>query len=230
MAWGKRLFQAAPSLLTKLIAYYALSDANDSSGNGRNLTNTGSVTFGTPSKVGNAGQFTAASSMVLSSADAGFGLVGGITLAAWVRFASFPGANSNFVDKAQSTPDSRGYAVRYNNVADRIIIGVYHPSGDAEVNWSAAPAANTWYFVVGWYDLSAATVNLSIDNAAAVSAAAPNGPGIATSPCRSSSSGDGTLSFLDGALDEVGIWNRVLTAAERSILYNGTAGVTWPLV
>ena len=35
--------------------------------------------------------------------------------------------------------------------------------------------------------------------------------------------------FLDGAWRE-GQHADVLTAAERSILYNGTAGVTWPLV
>jgi hypothetical protein len=33
---------------------------------------------------------------------------------------------------------------------------------------------------------------------------------------------------FDGLIDEVGIWSRVLTAAEIAILYNGGSGITFP--
>jgi hypothetical protein len=34
--------------------------------------------------------------------------------------------------------------------------------------------------------------------------------------------------YHDGRIDEVGIWKRVLTAAERTQLYNGGLGYTYP--
>jgi hypothetical protein len=34
--------------------------------------------------------------------------------------------------------------------------------------------------------------------------------------------------FLDGSVDEIGIWNRVLTGGEMTALWNAGAGVTYP--
>lgn len=56
---------AVSSLLTNLVAYWALSDLSDASGNGHTLTNNASVTFGA-GKLGNAAYLTNAANQGLS--------------------------------------------------------------------------------------------------------------------------------------------------------------------
>ncbi len=38
------------------------------------------------------------------------------------------------------------------------------------------------------------------------------------------------IQYLNGALDEIGLWTRVLTSTEVTQLYNGGAGLAYPLV
>lgn len=79
---------------------------------------------------------------------------------------------------------------------------------------------NTWQHVLVWGDGSNASV--SINGAAAVTAAYTPG------------SGAQTLFLNDpddsvvGVVDELAIWNRPLSAAERTLLYNGGTGTFYP--
>ena len=36
------------------------------------------------------------------------------------------------------------------------------------------------------------------------------------------------MRILDGSVDELGLWNRVLTSGEMTNLWNGGAGLTYP--
>ena len=81
--------------------------------------------------------------------------------------------------------------------------------------------------VIAWHDATADTVNISINNGSTVSAAYTFGSANGSSAFELGRR-TGGASYLNGALDEMGIWKRVLTAAERTRLYNNGAGVTYP--
>lgn len=91
-------------------------------------------------------------------------------------------------------------------------------------NWASSPTLNTWYFIVGWHDATANTVNIQINNGSVVSTAHTVGCQDGTGGFTVGSATDGFQCF--GAVDELGFWKRVLTDAEKTYLYNSGAGRT----
>jgi len=78
-----------------------------------------------------------------------------------------------------------------------------------------------------WHDATANVIGINVDDGTALTAAHTTG-------CQ-----DGTNNFLigaihgggdymDGLVDEVGIWNKVLTSGEITDLYNSGSGLAYP--
>lgn len=88
-----------------------------------------------------------------------------------------------------------------------------------------APTFNTWYFIVCWHDAIANTINIQVNDGAVDSTAHATGVFAGTAPFLFGASG---FSSHDGRIDEVGFWKRVLTAPERTSLYNAGAGLAYP--
>jgi hypothetical protein len=92
-----------------------------------------------------------------------------------------------------------------------------------------APAPGAWYFLAAWHDPAEDRVYLQVNDAApawlAHSAGCHDG---ANDLVLGMSSAYAAGSAALGVLDEVGIWARLLTAEERSSLYNGGRGLTHP--
>lgn len=95
---------------------------------------------------------------------------------------------------------------------------------------TTALSGSTWYHVVAWHDPSGGgTINISVnDNTPSSTAFA--GP-------INASTGNFAIGFLewgsfnfDGIIDEVYLWQRILTSGERTSLYNSGAGLTYPFV
>jgi len=213
---------AGSTLLTGLKAYYALSDLTDSSGNGLTLTNHNSVTFVT-GKVGNAANFVSASSQYLSHADAApyqMG-TGSFTVAAWIRFTSI--ADQQIVGYGQDNP---GYGIFQDNggLISRISDGVNAVQAGGINHYNDG----LWHLVVGVADRTNNILHCYIDNndenphsIATVTGSPNNSVGFEIGA-------EGLFFFLDGTVDEVGLWNRVLTSTEISHLWNGGVGTTYP--
>lgn len=91
---------------------------------------------------------------------------------------------------------------------------------------AGALAINTWYFVVGWHDFTAHTISIQV-NDGAINTLGVNAGGVLTSTATFILAAEAATRF-DGLIDEVGFWKRVLTAAERTSLYNGGAGLSYP--
>ena len=87
---------------------------------------------------------------------------------------------------------------------------------------------SAWNLVIVWHDATNSLAYIQINNTTAVSAAAGT-PGYQTTPDmfvgKDNVTGPG---FLTGRVDEYGLWKRVLTESERTSLYNGGAGKTYP--
>ena len=83
---------------------------------------------------------------------------------------------------------------------------------------------DTWYFIAAWYDAVAGTINISVNNGTPRSTSSP-GP---TSRGNGFSIGQTLGSFLAGRVQGVGVWDRVLTSAELTALYNSGNGLQFP--
>jgi trimeric autotransporter adhesin len=230
-----RRFVAAPvagaagsPLLTSLVAYWKLDEASgtraDATGRGNNLTDNNTVTQAA-GKVGSAAQFTAANSEYLRVADNADISTGNVdfTLACWLQLAT-KGARRGAVAKDNNAGAGVEYELEYENTTDRIRWRVRGETLNADVLGS--PAAGTWYFVVAWHDSAQAKRFVQVNDGTANSAAqiTPPADGAAALDIGRWEAGF----YWDGLIDEVGFWKRVLTAAERTTLYNGGAGRTYP--
>jgi len=79
-----------------------------------------------------------------------------------------------------------------------------------------------WHHVVLWYDHSESTGYHVVDDGSATST---NTGSYATNANVIRAGGTGVAGRMCGALDEVGIWNRILSSDERTQLYNGGNGL-----
>ena len=211
------------SLKDDLVSWWSLDETigtRDDSHGSNNLVDHNTVGY-TTGKQGNASAFTAANSEYLDIADnADLSLNGtDFTVAGWVNLSS----KSNYRDiivKGYTTSSNREYALIYDHTIDRF--GFYvSPNGTTSYNVNAntfgSPSTGTWYFVVAWYDGS--NLYISVNNGVADSITYSSGVYDGTQPF-----GLGYNYYHDGSMDEVAVYKRVLTAEERSWLYNAGSG------
>lgn len=218
-------------LAASLISYWDLGEASgdalDAHGS-NDLQDNGTVGSAT-GKVGNGRDFEASNSESFSIADNASLSFGDdpMTIAFWVKFESL-GANQDCVAKDDQT--NRDYLVGYDFTNNRIRFIVWDTAtgGTAttlRANNFGAPSTGVWYFIVAKHDPTANELSLSVNGVAdTVSYSA----GIRDSGVqfRIGSRGNDT-SFTDGIIDEVGIWDRVLSTAEEVALYNGGDGMSY---
>ncbi len=80
-----------------------------------------------------------------------------------------------------------------------------------------------WHQVVAWHDATADTLNIQVDNGAVTSVSYSNGAKDTTFALSVGGFADGTY-VLNGRVDELAFYKRVLTSGERSWLYNNGLG------
>lgn len=218
-----------------ILAYWAMESSTtwtDSSGNGRTLTEVGSIGGGT-GIVGNDGTSNGNVNNYLVRSDEDWMSIGsaGITVAAWVKHTV-----TNSLDiMVGREGESNGDWVLFRSVNNSWGFNVYTNSTSYVCVYSDTNAvtAGAWYFVVGAFDPSTRIEKIRIGSTSSLGAWTSN-----TLPAygihnetnelmlfKSNYAGSG----LAGELDEVGIWARVLTDAEITNIWNGGAGKTWPL-
>jgi hypothetical protein len=216
---------AAPSpLLTGLANYWKLDEASDGSGAVQRVDSVGTMhltdTNTCPSVagiLGNGTQFTIANSERLGGAHGGLGNFD-FTLAGWF-YRDATVSNQSILGSSSGKlwlRDATG-----NTITLRMNDGTDH-----EVTRSC-PAPGNWTFFVAWYDSVNDLEWLQINNGTAASAA--NSGGVSTGAFTLQlASHAGALFFFGGRIDELGYWTRVLTADERTSLYNSGVGKTHP--
>lgn len=207
------------SLLDGLEAYWKLegADGTDATGNGNTLTFDGSP--GSRSgKINNALDLVAASSQCAKISKATIGTVYGgddFTIAGWAlrdvgvstsTIASVYGGTADISWMLQLASNFRFFA---------------STDGAATSNTGfvgANPGDSTWFHWLIQWDESANEFDLMI-NGSSVATLSPPGTGIfdAASDLTLGKRGDGASSH-DGGLDEVGVWSRLLTSEEITIL------------
>lgn len=222
---GAPVSTPASSLLTGLRAYYKLEDTLDSGPNGLTLTNNNAVTF-VSGKVNNCANFVAASSQHLTAADnAAFQLgTGDIGMAAWVKWTNdtSPGLFVLYGNWFGNGP-MYGINQNYGNLQGVV--------GDGTVSIGVNGGVHNdglWHLAVLHVDRTAKLLRIYTDNVLAEENDITTVTGTVNNSSGLDIGGQLGSTYLDGQIDEIGIWNRVLTSTERDTLWNAGAGITYP--
>ena len=221
------------ALTDNLVGYWKLDEAsgtrNDAVGSAH-LTDTGTVGSAT-GKVGTAADVELGNYLTVADPAAlSFPGDTDFTVAAWLQFESKAADEMFAVGKGDG--DGAEYGIEWNPGSDRLQFAVYASDGfgtgqSATASTLGSPALATWYYVVGWYDATAEEVRIQVNNGT-VDAASYTAGSYNSDAAFTIGSYPAFNLHWDGLIDEVGIWSRVLTTEERTTLYNGGAGLTYP--
>jgi hypothetical protein len=213
------------ALTDNIVAYWTLDEASGSradSVGGNTLTDNNTVTS-TTGKINSAAQFTRANSESLSRLDNTDLSTGDIdfTLSFWVNFASQPGTEV-IAMKGDDTGGTHEYSIFQTGSTIKFIV----QNTAANVVVGSGLANATWYHIVAWHDSVNNQIGIALNAGTPVTAAYSGGITDGTAGFRLGGDNNGTR-YLDGLMDEVGFWKRVLTSGERTSLYNGGAGLAY---
>lgn len=230
-------------LLNNLIAYWPGDEASgnllDAHSNGLDLTDILTVSNNTGLVYGLARQYTAANleyhmrpgdDALLSVGDVDF------TFATWIYLNS-KSADRTIIGKWSAAAGNREYLVNYDNSSDRFSF-VISNDGTASTQEDAdnlgSPALSTWYLIIAWHDPVANTINIQVSNGIVDSQNYALGANdFGSRFAISSRRGNGPDLVWDGRIGPTAMWKSaagaggVLTAAKRTALYNGGAGLPY---
>ena len=225
--------QSSP-LLGGLVDFWQLN-GNSNGVNGNNGTDT-SITYSTGNgKITQGAGFNGSTSkIVLSSANPTT-----ITVAAWVKLAA-TGTSGRVISSGHENYPTSMSGFVFNLASDKIKLTVAKNTGYTDtVDLNSAVSTTTlttgvWYHVVGTYDGS----NIKIYVNGALESTTAWASGLAYSSTVRTRIGSQLVTIFagetdnhlpwNGALDEVGLWNRALSATEITQLYNSGTGLAYP--
>lgn len=218
------------ALTDNLVAYYKLDDLTDSSGNGFTLTNNGSTPFN-PAKINNGADGGSANTTKYLSILSNLGIDGGaMSYSCWVNITTqLSGANETRVILSLGSDGTDvTYHLHYMTETSVKKIGFNRLKNGVADGYTYYPTTlntGTWYHIVTTYDGTTSTIYL---NGTSVASSAQSGSGTGTTTNRffimESTQSPGAGVMLNGLVDEVGVWNRALSANEVLNLYRNGAG------
>ncbi|OQB25100.1 MAG: hypothetical protein BWY10_02528 [Chloroflexi bacterium ADurb.Bin180] len=228
-------------LLTALIAYWPGNEASgnllDLHSNALTLTDTNTVTNNTGKVYATARQYTAANSechwradhAALSTGDVDF------TLSAWCYFDGVAGVQ---MVAGKDNETVREYRLDFAAVLGKFRFRAFDGTnaiGTVTSDTFGGPSIGTWYLVSGWHDSAANKVYIQVNNGTADSANTTGAPADTAAPYSigGAYTVGGILSPFNGRIAPTMFWKSaagaggVLTAAQRTALYNSGAGLPY---
>lgn len=229
---GKGSHRTASTLLTNLVAYWKLEDPSgsltDSTGT-YTLTETSGTIPTIAGKVGNARDFEQVDTEYFAQSDQAAFRVGDTdaSWSMWINGETLTSAPVVF-RKRNGSNANNSYALYYDHVAERLTFAAaIDSSTDTSVQWGSALSTSTWYFVVVWHDSVNNQIGISVNNGTPVTASHTTGIQDNAAEFQLGASDNQAL-YWDGVIDEFGFWSKVLSASERTELYNSGNGTTYP--
>jgi len=211
------------TLLTGLVSYWKLDEASgnaaDSHGS-NNGTNVGTATF-TAGKINNAltlngsTQCQTVGTSLLSAYTA-------VSVACGIKL-DVTGAFQHMIGKTDDATYNQLFRVTNANKLQATVA----TATETYITGATSLTTGVWYFAV--YTWDGTNINLYLNASTDTSAVAKSGTMKTSSDLVSiGRSSVVSASYFDGQIDEVGIWNKALTAAEVTELYNGGAVLPYP--
>ena len=215
------LLFASPALTDGLVAYYSFDVGMNTTDSlySKNLTNYG-VTWNAAGKIGEAGDYEKDNAEYALTPN--MGDLSAMTLCLWLKQETTSGSRRAFFGRF--APDPHMYGDLYEN-------NQIHVAGGHSQDFMTGiyVAANTnWHFVCYIGDSSGIGVYV---NGTWTSKTTDKVVLVNTNPTfeigRYAASYQNYMGW-DGLIDEVGIWNRILTSDEIEALYNSGDGLAYP--
>jgi len=225
-------FAGASSLLTDLVAWWSLDETSgtraDSHGS-FDLTDNNTVGY-TTGKQGNAASIVAANDEYLSHAHHVDLRMGDrdFTVAGWFYYTSSSETSAGIVMKGD-TASGDGWAVQRSSTSSNIVGIARNATNTAYVLTPViAAAVDTWHFFIFEFDTATDTLSLETNRGTPTTNTLTNGSYASeTEPFQIGANTPGTR-HIDGYIDEVAIWHRILTSDEKDALYNSGSGMAYP--
>lgn len=204
----------SPISLTNLVGYYKL-DGNtlDSSGNNYTGTTTGTAITYSAGKFGDCGLFTG-TSVNYGDVTAFEGSSGNISVFAWVKPSTIAGAQSVLQKGNASSVGWRLFVQNLGGGNGRLLVTV----GNSNLTTAGGMSVGNWYHIGFTYNNSVATL---YRDGVALTTTTIGAKTLASAFSMYLGSNQFNEHFY-GYIDEVSIWQRVLTGAEVTTLYNST--------
>jgi hypothetical protein len=229
LAWVLALVAlAGPPLRAELIAHYQL-DGNwtDSSGHGFDAVPNGNPNF-TSGRIGQAADFDGNGDY--ADVAAPVTNIPPFTVAAWVRTSFLPpsgvGQDNHYaLSNGGQTSSGHGFSLRLDYSADgtpQWAFSIRDTSGDGTDALSGTDTATAeWTHLVGTWDggITPGSAHLYVDGQRVSSPAFQSLPHGGSQNLRLAGPSNVTSYLWDGLLDEIGVWNEVLTERQTGILY-----------
>lgn len=224
------------ALIDNLVSYWKCdeSSGNLADAHGSNtLTNNNTVAFGT-GKINNGADLERGSSHYFSVGDnASLSITSDLSISMWLKVESAPGGVWGLVSKWGDDAPQRGYGLYYfTGTKIRWLTADTTSASARTLEWTSDLGTGTWKHLVLSYDASGSTAACYVDGS---SLGAPSGTAYASLADNTANfllghfdDNTGYGQFYDGMMDEVGIWNKELSSAEVTQLYNAGAGLAYP--
>lgn len=234
------------ALTDNLVSYWKLDESSGNAADsvGSNTLTNNNTTAYAAGKINNGADFELSFSNSLSITDAaqtGLDLTGAFTISFWVKPESVVSGYHTMVSKGgisvAASDTTTQYLIWRDNdgagSAERVQFLVRTAGANKEIGYTTGSAilnAGTWYHIVAYYNPST-KMELFINNVS-VASSTSSVPASLVNTARPFGLGADeaatAANFFDGVIDEVGIWNRVLTSDEITSLYNSGNGWQYP--
>jgi len=217
------------TLETNLEAHWKLDEASGvrfDSVKSHDLTDNNGVTQAV-GIIANAAQFVGTSSQFLDESDTP-GLSAGdrdFTFSCWVFLDAL--SFETILNKGPlSGPSNSEYTLSFNSSRFEFSVSSTGagPTSSVSANSFGAPSTGVFIFIVVWHDSVANTINIQVNDGTVDSTSTSAGVFDGTGDFRIGASSSGGGFAYDGRIDEVDRWNKVLSAQERTDMYNGGSG------
>jgi hypothetical protein len=210
------------ALTSQIIGYWKLDGNNTDQVNAIGASDT-NITYGNSYGKLNQGALFNGSSSKIEVSNSTFFNTNAFSIQAWVYSTDYSQNMSIFWKGAVNT--QYGFFFEGGYIKLRIIYGG-GLSEDFIVTLATAGISNSnWYHVVATYD--GTTFNIYVNGSSVGSKIQARTIDVNNTGMHIGSYGTGY--YWNGNLDEIGVWSRALSSSEAGLLYNGGAGLAYPL-
>jgi len=217
------------TLLTGL-EYYAReeADSNDVSVNGRGATLTGAPTWGPGSgKVNNGMALTAGANGAQLNGLPRWTDANAWSFGYWYQLPALPGSEQDYISIEQDSAGQFGAVFRQEPSGNlRYFLIRRGITNLAECDGTSVLVPGEWYYVVVTYAGTGGPFTAYVNNSQDCTTTESGSASVSNGNVGVNLEVDNSQVALTFNLDELGIWSKVLSAQERTDLYNGGHGQT----
>ena len=152
------------------------------------------------------------------------------TISIWGRLTTLA-ASAYLVTRYVGAGNQRSFIIGYGQSGDELACYTYDGTNYiggvvADTSLPDGPDVDTWYNMVCWHNATADTVNIRVNDIATDSYSHSGGTFDSSAPLQISATGEASATW-NGYAQDMGYWNKVLSAQEITDLYNSGSGNTW---